>query len=110
MSSDTSVLRASGTMALGTVVSRITGFLRDMVLVGAIGTQVFADAYNVANTIPTIIYILLIGGALNAVFVPHLIRAMKQDLDGGEAYAQRLRVVRHVVRDNRHRGTAQQRR
>ncbi len=90
MSSDTSVLRSSGTMALGTVVSRITGFLRDMILVGAIGTQVFADAYNVANTIPTIIYILLIGGALNAVFVPHLIRAMKQDLDGGEAYAQRL--------------------
>jgi putative peptidoglycan lipid II flippase len=88
--SETSVLKSSGTMALGTVVSRITGFARDMVLVGAIGTQVFADAYNVANTVPTIIYILLIGGALNAVFVPHLIRAMKQDLDGGEAYAQRL--------------------
>jgi len=88
--SETSVLRSSGTMALGTVVSRATGFLRDMVLVGAIGTQVFADTYNVANTIPTIIYILLIGGALNAVFVPHLIRAMKQDADGGEAYAQRL--------------------
>jgi putative peptidoglycan lipid II flippase len=88
--SETSVLRSSGTMALGTVVSRITGFARDMVLVGAIGTQVFADAYNVANTVPTIIYILLIGGALNAVFVPHLIRAMKQDFDGGEAYAQRL--------------------
>ena len=74
--SETSVLRSSGTMALGTVVSRATGFLRDMVLVGAIGTQVFADTYNVANTIPTIIYIL--------------IRAMKQDADGGEAYAQRL--------------------
>lgn len=88
--SETSVLRSSGTMAAGTVVSRITGFARDMVLVGAIGTQVFADAYNVANTVPTIIYILLIGGALNAVFVPHLIRAMKQDFDGGEAYAQRL--------------------
>lgn len=88
--SETSVLKSSGTMALGTVVSRITGFARDMVLVGAIGTQVFADAYNVANTVPTIIYILLIGGALNAVFVPHLIRAMKHDLDGGEAYAQRL--------------------
>jgi len=88
--SETSVLKSSGTMALGTVASRITGFARDMVLVGAIGTQVFADAYNVANTVPTIIYILLIGGALNAVFVPHLIRAMKQDFDGGEAYAQRL--------------------
>jgi putative peptidoglycan lipid II flippase len=88
--SETSVLKSSGTMALGTAVSRITGFARDMVLVGAIGTQVFADAYNVANTVPTIIYILLIGGALNAVFVPHLIRAMKYDLDGGEAYAQRL--------------------
>jgi putative peptidoglycan lipid II flippase len=85
-----SLLRSSSVMALGTVMSRITGFVRNLVIAAAIGTQVLGDTYTVANTIPTIIYILLIGGALNSVFVPQLVRAMKNDEDGGEAYASRL--------------------
>ena len=36
------------------------------------------------------IYILTVGGGLNSVFVPQLVRAMKDDEDGGEAYANRL--------------------
>jgi putative peptidoglycan lipid II flippase len=36
------------------------------------------------------IYILTVGGGLNSVFVPQLVRAMKEDEDGGEAYANRL--------------------
>ena len=45
-------------MAIGTIASRITGFARDLVLVWAIGTAVFADTYNVANTVPNVVYIL----------------------------------------------------
>ncbi|MGQ0629896.1 MAG: murein biosynthesis integral membrane protein MurJ [Sporichthyaceae bacterium] len=85
-----SVARSSAVMAVGTIVSRITGFARDVVLVWAIGTAVFAETYNVANTVPNIIYILLAGGVLNAVFVPQLVRAMRTDPDGGQAFADRL--------------------
>lgn len=91
------LLRSSAIMALGTVVSRLTGFVRSLVLVWALGAALFADAFNLANTIPTSLYILIAGGALNAVFVPQLVRAMKNDADGGEAYAHRLITLAAVV-------------
>jgi putative peptidoglycan lipid II flippase len=87
---DAAVSRAGAVMAIGTVGSRITGFFRDLVMIWAIGTTVFAETYNVANTIPNIVYILLAGGALNAVFVPQLVRALRNDADGGRAFADRL--------------------
>jgi putative peptidoglycan lipid II flippase len=86
----TSVVRSTTSMAAGTVVSRLTGFLRDMVIAGAIGTAIFADTYNVANTVPNILYILLVGGALNAVLIPQLTRAMSSNKDGGQAYTNRM--------------------
>jgi putative peptidoglycan lipid II flippase len=89
-SSEETVTRSSAVMAVGTVVSRLTGFVRDVVLIWAIGTGFLADTYNVANTVPNVIFILLAGGALNAVFVPQLVRAMKNDADGGTAFADRL--------------------
>ncbi|NJP99226.1 murein biosynthesis integral membrane protein MurJ [Streptomyces zingiberis] len=85
-----SVLKSSAVMAAGTLVSRITGFLRTLVMAAAIGVGTLNDAYQVANTLPTMIYILVGGGALNAVFIPQLVRAMKNDDDGGEGYANRL--------------------
>ncbi|MDI2130473.1 murein biosynthesis integral membrane protein MurJ [Yinghuangia seranimata] len=84
------MMRSSALMASGTIVSRITGFVRSLVIAAALGTTVFANTYNVANTMPTLLYILIGGGALNAVFVPQLVRAMRNDDDGGEAYANRL--------------------
>jgi len=86
----TTVLGASSIMALGTVVSRITGFARNVVMAYALGTAILASTYTVANTVPNIIYILLIGGALNSIFVPQLVRAIKTDPDGGKAYTNRL--------------------
>ncbi|MFE3499116.1 murein biosynthesis integral membrane protein MurJ [Kitasatospora sp. NPDC059160] len=84
------LLSSSAIMAAGTLVSRGTGFLRTMVIAGAIGIAVMGDSYNAANTLPTLLYILIGGGALNAVFVPQLVRSMKNDEDGGTAYANRL--------------------
>ncbi|MFD6230455.1 murein biosynthesis integral membrane protein MurJ [Streptomyces sp. NPDC060232] len=86
----TSVLRSGALMAAGSVVSRATGFIRSAVVVAALGTGLLGDGYAVANTVPNIIYILLIGGALNAVFVPELVRAAKEHADGGAAYTDRL--------------------
>ncbi|WP_051860330.1 murein biosynthesis integral membrane protein MurJ [Streptomyces anulatus] len=85
-----SVLRSGAVMAAGSVVSRATGFVRSAVVVAALGTGLIADGYTVANTVPNILYILLIGGALNAVFVPELVRAAKEHADGGAAYTDRL--------------------
>ncbi|MFD5426530.1 murein biosynthesis integral membrane protein MurJ [Streptomyces sp. NPDC127084] len=85
-----SLLKSSAVMAAGTLVSRITGFVRSLVITGALGAALLGDAFTVAFTLPTMIYILTVGGGLNSVFVPQLVRAMKNDEDGGEAYANRL--------------------
>ncbi|MEW1636560.1 murein biosynthesis integral membrane protein MurJ [Streptomyces sp. NPDC093801] len=86
----TSVLRSGALMAAGSVVSRATGFIRSAVVLAALGTAFLGDGYAVANTVPNILYMLLIGGALNAVFVPELVRAAKDHRDGGAAYTDRL--------------------
>lgn len=85
-----SVLRSGALMAAGSIVSRATGFVRSAVVVAALGTGLTGDGYAVANTVPNILYMLLIGGALNAVFVPELVRAAKEHKDGGAAYTDRL--------------------
>ena len=84
-------------MALGTMASRLTGLLRQFVLISALGTDAIAGPYAVGNNLPNIIYILVLGGALNAVFVPQLVRAMNRDRDGGAAYASRLVTLTVVV-------------
>ncbi|MFG2995289.1 murein biosynthesis integral membrane protein MurJ [Streptomyces sp. NPDC048340] len=86
----TSVLRSGALMAAGSIVSRATGFVRSAVVVAALGTGLLGDSYAVANTVPNILYMLLIGGALNAVFVPELVKAAREHRDGGSAYTDRL--------------------
>jgi murein biosynthesis integral membrane protein MurJ len=85
-----SLLRSSGTMAVGTLVSRVTGFVRNAILIYAIGTHYLGDAYNLANTLPNIVYNLALGGILTSVVVPLLVNAAKRDRDRGEAYDQRI--------------------
>lgn len=76
-------------MALGTIFSRITGLIRNLLLVAVLGTAILGDTYNVGNTMPNIVYNLLIGGSLTAVFVPQIVRATRH-ADGGTAYISRL--------------------
>ena len=85
-----SVLGSSLVMAAGTVVSRMSGFVRSLLLALALGTQLHADVFTIANTIPNMLYILLAGGIFNAVLVPQLVRTMRDDPDGGEAYLGRI--------------------
>ena len=89
--------RSTRTMALGTIASRGTGFLRTAVLASVLGVEGVAAAYNVANTTPNIVYELLLGGVLTSVVVPLLVRAAKSDEDGGAAYAQRLLTLTVLV-------------
>ncbi|MFF2504343.1 murein biosynthesis integral membrane protein MurJ [Streptomyces sp. NPDC058067] len=85
-----SLMKSSALMAAGTLVSRLTGFVRTVVITAALGSALLGDTWTVAYTLPTMIYILTVGGGLNSVFVPQLVRSMKEDEDGGEAYANRL--------------------
>ncbi|MBV1852211.1 murein biosynthesis integral membrane protein MurJ [Catellatospora tritici] len=84
-------------MAVGSLVSRGTGFLRTAVLTAAIGTEVLGDTYTTAQIFPGMIYELLLGGILSSVLVPMLVRARKTDPDRGEAYTQRLLTITMIV-------------
>ncbi|MEO6472401.1 MAG: murein biosynthesis integral membrane protein MurJ [Aeromicrobium sp.] len=89
-SSRDDLVSASKWMALGTIISRITGFARAFLIVSAIGQKLNGDIFDTANSIPNALYILVAGGVFNVVLVPQLVRAMKNDEDGGDAYANRV--------------------
>ncbi|MFE7835248.1 murein biosynthesis integral membrane protein MurJ [Streptomyces sp. NPDC057474] len=91
------LLKSSAVMAAGTMVSRLTGFIRSAMIVSALGLALLGESFQVAYQLPTMIYILTVGGGLNSVFVPQLVRAMKDDDDGGEAYANRLLTLVMVI-------------
>lgn len=83
-------------MALGTIASRITGLIRGLLLVAVLGTTLLGDTYNIANTMPNILYNLIVGGALTAVFVPQFVRALREH-DGGSAFISKLFTATLVV-------------
>jgi putative peptidoglycan lipid II flippase len=89
-SGGSSVLANSAVMAAGTLFSRASGFIRSALLVAALGSGLHADVFNIANTVPNMLYILLAGGVFNAVLVPQLVKAQKNDEDGGAAYTDRI--------------------
>ncbi|KXZ57409.1 putative peptidoglycan biosynthesis protein MviN [Brevibacterium ravenspurgense] len=86
-----SFAKSSAIMGAGTLVSRILGLAKTMLLTVAIGVTIggAADAFDVANKIPNNLYMLLAGGVLNAVLVPQIVRAAEQP-DGGKDYTDRL--------------------
>lgn len=90
------LLRNSAVMAVGSIVSRVTGVLRNTALTAALGLTIAGDAFALGNSLPDIVYMLVIGGALNAVFVPQLVRRM-HDPDGGRRYANSLLSVTIVL-------------
>jgi murein biosynthesis integral membrane protein MurJ len=92
LAEDTSpnLARSSKAMALGTLVSRATGFLRTFIFLYALGLYTTANAYNTANTLPNTVYYLMLGGVFTSVVVPMLVRAAKEDADRGEGYARRI--------------------
>ncbi|MBW0103725.1 murein biosynthesis integral membrane protein MurJ [Pseudonocardia sp. KRD291] len=84
-------------LAAGTALSRGTGFVRTSVWAAALGLYTVGSAFTIANTVPTILFTLVAGGAISAVFVPQLVRAMDRGEAEGAAYADRLLTVVIVV-------------
>ena len=87
---DRRVIANSRSMAVASLTSRVTGFLRSILLVAALGTGAVGNAYNSGNNLPNMIYELLLGGVLSSVLIPLLVHAESEDEDGGLAYTQRL--------------------
>ena len=57
-------------MAIGTGLSRLTGVGRVFVLAYVLGFHRLADAYNLANTTPNMLFDIVLGGVLSATFIP----------------------------------------
>jgi len=87
-----SLLASSRTMAIASLVSRVTGLLRNIVIGAAVGAGLYSvgDAYGLANTLPNMVYELLLGGVLTSVLIPVLVKAQQDDADRGVGYTQRL--------------------
>ncbi len=89
--------RASAIMASGTMVSRVLGLVKTMLLVYAIGAlSRSADAFTNGNILPNTLYMLLAGGMLNAVLVPQIVKSMRQP-DGGRAYLNKVLTLVSVA-------------
>lgn len=73
------LLRSSMVVAVGTGLSRVTGFARTAVLAWVLGAAALAEAYNLANTTPNLLYDLVLGGVLSATLVPVVVDAMTRD-------------------------------
>ena len=85
-----SVARSSMLMASGTIISRVLGFARTVLLAATIGvTTDAADAFGVANQLPNNVYAIIVTGLLNAVLIPQLVKA-RLSKDGGKGYVDRL--------------------
>lgn len=87
--SEGSLIRSSSIMAVGTVFARLTGLIRGLLVVNLLGTAILGDTFNIANTMPNILYNLLVGGALTSVFMPQIVRSLR-DPDGGDGFISRL--------------------
>jgi len=79
----------SAIMAVGSIVSRLIGFVRNALIGMTLGAGI-GDAYTSAQFLPGQIYELLLGGILSSVLIPLLVRRRKADPDGGQAYTQKL--------------------
>jgi len=79
-------------MAAGTIASRVLGVVRAAMVLAVVGAGLTGDAWDVANTLPNIIYLLLAGGVLNAVLVPQITKAASH-ADGGREYVDRLLTI-----------------
>ena len=76
-------------MAFATLISRITGFAR-IVLLAAILGAALSSAFSVANQLPSMVAALVLEATFTAIFVPVLARAEQEDPDGGAAFVRRL--------------------
>ncbi len=94
--SDAALVSRSWGMALATLVSRVTGFARIVVLAAILGAAL-SSAFTVANQLPNLVAALVLEATFTAIFVPVLARAEQDDADGGAAFVRRLVTLATAV-------------
>src|SRR5271166_1242197 len=87
--SDAALVSRSWGMALATLVSRLTGFARIVILAAILGAAL-SSAFSVANQLPNLVAALVLEATFTAIFVPVLARAEQDDPDRGAAFVRRL--------------------
>jgi len=94
----TGIGRASVLIGAGTVVSRLSGFVRQLIMVAALGGSFAAagNAFAVANGLPNAIYAIISTGLLAAVVVPQIVQAASHS-DGGTAFISKLFTLGFVA-------------
>ncbi|MDO5684877.1 MAG: murein biosynthesis integral membrane protein MurJ [Bifidobacterium sp.] len=89
---DATIARAGTSVAFATLLSRITGFIRNLLIGSTLGAGV-ASAFTSANTLPNLITEVVLGAVLTSLVIPVLTRAEKEDPDRGAAFIRRLFTV-----------------
>ncbi|MFZ3319298.1 MAG: murein biosynthesis integral membrane protein MurJ [Mycobacterium sp.] len=90
--SDAALVSRSWGMAFATLISRVTGFARIVVLAAILGAAL-SSAFTVANQLPNLVAALVLEATFTAIFVPVLARAEQDDADGGAAFVRRLATL-----------------
>ncbi|MEW6115718.1 MAG: murein biosynthesis integral membrane protein MurJ [Nitrospirota bacterium] len=72
MSAKGRIARAAGLMSIATFISRILGYVKDMILAGIFGATGIADAFFVAFRIPNLLRELFAEGSMSSAFIPVL--------------------------------------
>src|SRR5262245_54542691 len=85
------VVQAVGAIGLATLLSRILGYARDIVLARAFGAGPLTDAFFVAFRIPNLLRRLLAEGALSTAIIPVFSATLARS--GPTAFAQMIRAV-----------------
>ena len=73
------IMRSSAVVAIGTALSRVTGFVRIAAIAYALGVSALAGTYSYANETPNIVYELLLGGVFTATLVPLFVKYFESD-------------------------------
>lgn len=86
-------------MAVGTGLSRISGLGRVVALAYALGAHRLADAFNLANTAPNMLYDIVLGGVLSATFIPIFVEhlATKSERDAWAAISAVITTAASVL-------------
>ena len=84
------LLKSTGTFGFYTIISRLLGYLRDILIAIFLGTGMLADAFFVAFRIPNTFRRLFAEGTFNAAFVPNYISARNVDKKTAKKFADEV--------------------
>lgn len=86
-----SLIRKFATVASGTLVSRLLGFTREMMMAASLGTGPIADAFNAAFMLPNTFRRLFAEGAFNTAFVPLFAKEIEANgIDGAKRFSSEV--------------------